>query len=620
MTKLRELEKRLKDEPDNLGLRVTLAGALIEAGRRADAVELYRSVAVAYRDAGRAQQAITVCRSVLELAPDDPACQALLATLTADAVPERLTPMPGQREPQVRLTPPTLRPPSEDDSDGVPRRSSYDLTPLPAPLPYHVADPSVATQLRREDLPPSLRAELGPAPEIEGIAAAARQISASLIAASRQADEAAEAIASLVGDHPSIDDGLEPSALPDADEDEEADDDDDDDDLGEATMDADELAHVRFDATPDAIAHAIRGSATAELSDEDLESIDDVAEASAVGAELIEDAARLSERELGTRVERDEQVPEDEIGTRVGGPGAVSVDEDLGATVNASEQGDDQGDDDLTLPPRLFSEAPRTVEDELTSPRDLPAGVQAPRPRLDARSRPTMPLRDHAPAEATLRPRLPLPDPQAVPRPMGIAARDSDPHGRPTLSSRELAAGARPTIPLREPPERLQAALPAFAPDEPSRRIRPPSIAPPTAATGPLASVLFAPIPPRNRGAVLQRFQRRLASVGTTVIRRGETGHGLVLVVRGRLDVHAERSDGARVSLDAIGPGDHVGEIGLIAHAPAASYVVAAVDSELLVLPAAAFYDVTKACPALWAQLANVAERRSRDHARRLQA
>jgi hypothetical protein len=608
MTKLRELEKRLKDEPDNLGLRVMLAGALLEAGRRADAVELYRSVAVAYRDAGRAQQAITVCRSLLELAPDDAACQALLASLTE--LPERLTPMPGQREPRVRLTPPTLRPPSEDDSDGVPRRSSYDLTPLPAPLPYHVADPSVATPLRREDLPPSLRAELGPVPEIEGIAAAARQISASLIAASRQAEEAAEAaaaVASLVGDHPSIDDALEPRALPDAEEDDE-----DEDDVGEATIDAEELAHVRFDATPDAIAHAIRGSATAELADEDLESMDDVAEASAVGAELIDDTAaadplelsRLSERELDPPV--GEPPPsEDEIGTRVGGPGA-----------------DDQGDEDLTLPPRAFPAVPRTVEDEVTSPRDLPAGV-SPRARLDSRARPTMPLREPAPAEPTPRPRLPLPDPQAVPRPVpGLrsTARDPDPHGRPTLSSRELAAGARPTIPLREPPERLQAALPAFAPDDSSRRLRPPSIAPPTQASGPLASVLFAPIPPRNRGAVLQRFQRRLAAVGTTVIRRGETGHGLVLVVRGRLDVHAERSDGARVSLDQIGPGDHVGEIGLIAHAPAASYVVAAVDSELLVLPAADFYDVTKACPALWAQLANVAERRSRDHARRLQA
>ncbi|HEX8113402.1 MAG TPA: tetratricopeptide repeat protein, partial [Kofleriaceae bacterium] len=89
MTKLKELEQRLRSEPDNLGLRVAVAGALHEAGRRADAVELYRSVAVAYRDQGRPQQAITVCRSILELAPEDAPCQELLAALLANQAAPR---------------------------------------------------------------------------------------------------------------------------------------------------------------------------------------------------------------------------------------------------------------------------------------------------------------------------------------------------------------------------------------------------------------------------------------------------------------------------------------------------------------------------------------------------
>lgn len=107
MSALGELERRLRDEPENLGLRVVVAGALREAGRHADAIELYRSVAIAYRDQGRLQQAIAVCRSILEIAPDDELSRALLAT---------------------------LEPP--------PRRSSFDQTPLPGPLPYHVADPT----------------------------------------------------------------------------------------------------------------------------------------------------------------------------------------------------------------------------------------------------------------------------------------------------------------------------------------------------------------------------------------------------------------------------------------------------------------------------------------------
>ena len=161
MSKLKELEKRLRDEPENLGLRVMVAGALHEAGRRDDAAELYHSVAIAYRDQGRPQQAITVCRSVLELAPDDAACKELLQALLAaqpapreSPLPERLAasppgpatpatrPTPTRPSPPApvsgRLTPSRLsRPPTPqaDPADAEPaRRSSGDVTPLPLPL------------------------------------------------------------------------------------------------------------------------------------------------------------------------------------------------------------------------------------------------------------------------------------------------------------------------------------------------------------------------------------------------------------------------------------------------------------------------------------------------------
>jgi CRP-like cAMP-binding protein len=111
-----------------------------------------------------------------------------------------------------------------------------------------------------------------------------------------------------------------------------------------------------------------------------------------------------------------------------------------------------------------------------------------------------------------------------------------------------------------------------------------------------------------------------MVAIGTTVIRRGEAGHGLVIVVRGRLELHADRSDGVRLSLGAIGPGDYVGEVGLLARAPATTQVVAAVDSELVVLPASDFYDVIAAFPVLWAELRSVAERRTRDHELRVKS
>src|SRR5262245_548518 len=212
MSKLKELEKRLRDEPDNLGLRVMVAGALHDAGRRDDAVELYRSVAIAYRDQSRPQQAITVCRSILELAPDDGPCSELLAALMASQAaprapspdpharlspPGRLSPPPGRLSPPPaapRSSPPPSVPrpsplplprPSEPSSDQLEprRRSSGDVTPLPQPLPYHLADPTTSSveRVSRSDLPQSWQDELAGYPEIAGIANAARQISASLI-------------------------------------------------------------------------------------------------------------------------------------------------------------------------------------------------------------------------------------------------------------------------------------------------------------------------------------------------------------------------------------------------------------------------------------------------------
>ena len=297
MTKLKELEKRLKDEPENLGLRVMVAGAMREAGRQEEAVELYRSVAVAYRDQGRSQQAIAVCRSILEIAPDDVRCHALLASLVAghkgraardtanvygdDIVLEVGTPPPPEKArerppsvppivgrpatvppavgrtptappvgrtptaphvgrtptaPQVGRTPTapqvsraptppkvtapivgrTPTPPKiatpigtkvpMPAGRGTPSRSSnrLDETPLPVPMPYHVADPTTKSLKKLsevdiliptpdpDDMPVSEDATTRPGDEerpsneeksgkVLGIANAARRISSALI-------------------------------------------------------------------------------------------------------------------------------------------------------------------------------------------------------------------------------------------------------------------------------------------------------------------------------------------------------------------------------------------------------------------------------------------------------
>jgi hypothetical protein len=168
-SKLKELENRLRDEPANLGLRVMVAGALHEAGRRDDAIELYRSVALVYRAQGRTQQAITVCHRILELAPDDVPCRELIDILIASR-PAAL----------------------DEDGEAPASRPSGDATPLPPAVPYHVAEPTALGTLPRSALPPSLREEFDRFPQIAGIADVAREISEALIAASPPDEDAGD--------------------------------------------------------------------------------------------------------------------------------------------------------------------------------------------------------------------------------------------------------------------------------------------------------------------------------------------------------------------------------------------------------------------------------------------
>ena len=138
---LKDLEKRLEKEPDNLPLRVTVAGMMSDAGRKADAVEHYRRVALAYRAQGRAQQALAVARSILELAPNDGAIRALVAELT-----EVKTPAPTPTPPPAAAAP---RPKSAAE----PTKTGVRPEPRPASaMPIAEPPPSSAGSQRRRSL------------------------------------------------------------------------------------------------------------------------------------------------------------------------------------------------------------------------------------------------------------------------------------------------------------------------------------------------------------------------------------------------------------------------------------------------------------------------------------
>ena len=131
---LKDAEKRLKAEPHNLGLRVQVASLMREAGRSTEAVELYRSVALAYRDQGRKNQAIAVCRSILDIAPDDVACNALLSELSGPQ-PNATTSSPPPNPSVPTLRPPTSRSTSPPIMSRAPTPTRRPLEPTPQPGP-----------------------------------------------------------------------------------------------------------------------------------------------------------------------------------------------------------------------------------------------------------------------------------------------------------------------------------------------------------------------------------------------------------------------------------------------------------------------------------------------------
>ncbi|HVK78276.1 MAG TPA: cyclic nucleotide-binding domain-containing protein [Kofleriaceae bacterium] len=102
---IRDLERDLKKEPGNLALRLQLAAAYREGLRSLEALDLYRSVARAYAEQGRHGQAAIVCRSALEIAPEDSELFGMLMHL------ERASTTPPPFGPGTSTRPPTLPPP-----------------------------------------------------------------------------------------------------------------------------------------------------------------------------------------------------------------------------------------------------------------------------------------------------------------------------------------------------------------------------------------------------------------------------------------------------------------------------------------------------------------------------
>lgn len=105
-------------------------------------------------------------------------------------------------------------------------------------------------------------------------------------------------------------------------------------------------------------------------------------------------------------------------------------------------------------------------------------------------------------------------------------------------------------------------------------------------------AVLRAMTSPQDAGCLAPLVVAREVAAGEQIIARGASDRGLYVLVTGSAIVVR---DG--LELGSLGPGEHVGELGLIAGRPRAAAVVATAPSRVLCLSRAAFEDLTARHP-----------------------
>lgn len=124
------------------------------------------------------------------------------------------------------------------------------------------------------------------------------------------------------------------------------------------------------------------------------------------------------------------------------------------------------------------------------------------------------------------------------------------------------------------------------------RRVRPPP-----AEVAPLLARAFPDVPADRLDDLAHEVEWVTVPRGALLFRQGEPGDALYVVVRGGLEVVAERDDGHPVRLGDAGPGESVGEMALLSGEPRMASARALDDSELLKLSRAGFDALVAAHP-----------------------
>jgi hypothetical protein len=122
---------------------------------------------------------------------------------------------------------------------------------------------------------------------------------------------------------------------------------------------------------------------------------------------------------------------------------------------------------------------------------------------------------------------------------------------------------------------------------------------------------LFDGIPKDEMVSLLTSVRPEKVAAGQVVVREGDSGDSLYLVVMGSLRVSTKGQDGEEVALAALGAGDFFGEVALLTGRPRTATVSALTDAELLILDRATVDHLRAKHPRIDASLAEFHNRRA---------
>jgi hypothetical protein len=122
---------------------------------------------------------------------------------------------------------------------------------------------------------------------------------------------------------------------------------------------------------------------------------------------------------------------------------------------------------------------------------------------------------------------------------------------------------------------------------------------------------LFRPLPEESLERLARLADTRLFGANEVILRQGDPGDELFILVRGHVSVIVEQADGSRLRAPDLGPGSFFGEMSLLTGAPRTATVTALEECELLVVCKFAFREILEASPELaWRICQVMADRR----------